>query len=266
MSVRRAATPTHRDWSVTPEKIDEAVRRLVEVAQPSRIILFGSAARGELHEHSDVDLLVVLPEEPESVREVGKRLDQAVTGIRMSKDILVVSEDRLAELGDRPSLVYREALREGRVIYEAPPMSPRRKRAKKLTPSDAGLPHTWLAHARSDLASARILRADPDVLPEQAGFHAQQAVEKAVKAALLARNVEFPYTHDLEDLVNEVTSRGMAVPIEAPEAEALTRFAVEMRYPNPEEITDADIDDAIRIADAVLAWATPLVPTPRKAT
>jgi HEPN domain-containing protein len=126
------------------------------------------------------------------------------------------------------------------------------------------LPHTWLAHARSDLASARILRANPDVLPEQAGFHAQQSVEQAVKAVLLARNVDIPYTHDLGNLVDEVTSRGMAVPTEVTEAKALTRFAVEMRYPNPDEVTEAEIDDAIRIAEATLAWAIPLVPVPRK--
>ncbi len=266
MSVGRAATPTRIDWSVTPEKIDAVVKRLVEVARPSRIILFGSAARGELDEHSDVDLLVVLPDEPESVRKVGLRLDEAVSEIHMPKDILVVSEERLAELGDRPSLVYREALREGKVVYEAPIASPRRKRGKKIKPSDAGLPHSWLAHARSDLACARTLRANPDVLPEQAGFHAQQAAEKAIKAVLLARNVNFPYTHDLEDLVNEVTSHAMAAPTELEEAKTLSRFAVETRYPNPSEITDADIDGAIRIAEAVVAWATPLVPTPPKRT
>lgn len=248
-------------WAVTQEKIDEAVRRLVEVAKPSRIILFGSAARGDLNEHSDLDLMVVLPGPPTpSHGEAVTRLYSALAGIPMAKDLIVVTEERLEELGDRPSLVYREALRQGKVVYEAPDVNPQRRRGKKSKPSDAGLPHTWLAHARSDLASARILRSNPDVLPEQAGFHAQQAVEKALKAVLLARSVDFPYTHDLEDLVNEVTSRGMAVPTEVTEVQALTRFAVETRYPSSEEITDADIDAAIRIAEAVVAWATPLVP------
>lgn len=249
--------------TVTQEKIDEAVRRLVEVARPTRIILFGSAARGELHEQSDLDLMVVLPEPPmPSHGAAVSRFYSALAGIPMAKDIVVVTEDRLAELGDRPSLVYREALRDGKVIYEAPDVSPQRRPRRSSQPSDAGLPHTWLAHARSDLASARILRANPDVLPEQAGFHAQQSVEKALKAVLLARNVDIPSTHDLENLVDEITSRGMAVPAEVTEAKALTRFAVEMRYPNPDEITDEEIDDAIRIAEATLAWATPLVPVP----
>jgi HEPN domain-containing protein/predicted nucleotidyltransferase len=255
-------------YAVTPEKIEAAVKRLVEVARPSRIILFGSAARGDLHEHSDVDLLVVVPEEPTpDHRSEAMRLRRALNDIPMAKDVLVVSEERLEELGDRPSLVYREALREGRVVYEAPQMSPRRKGRKKLKPSQAGLPHTWLAHARSDLASMRALHGNPDVFPEQALFHAQQAAEKAVKAVLLERNVDFPYTHNLENLIDDVTSRGMTVPADVARAKELSRYAVETRYPDPTvEITDENIDDAIRIAEAVVAWASSLVSTPDQAS
>jgi HEPN domain-containing protein/predicted nucleotidyltransferase len=248
---------------VTPAKIEAAVKRLVEVAHPSRIILFGSAARGALHRDSDVDLLVVLPDEPApSDGAVVTRMYSALADIPMSKDIIVVSEERLAELGDRPSLVYREALRTGKVVYEAPRMSPRRRGRRQLPPSDAGLPHTWLAHARSDLVVARLARSNSDVLPEQACFHAQQAVEKAVKAVLLARNVDFPYTHNLEELVNELTSRGLAVPIDLISAKELTRYAALTRYPHSERISEAQVDQAIEIAETVVSWAIPLVPTP----
>ena len=41
------------------QTLDDIIRRIVEVAQPEKIILFGSAARGEMNRHSDVDLLVV---------------------------------------------------------------------------------------------------------------------------------------------------------------------------------------------------------------
>jgi predicted nucleotidyltransferase len=47
--------------TVAPEVIDEIVRCIVEVAQPEEIIMFGSAARGEMGPNSDVDLLVVVP-------------------------------------------------------------------------------------------------------------------------------------------------------------------------------------------------------------
>ena len=248
-------------WAVTPEKIDAAVKRLVEVARPSRIILFGSAARGDLHEHSDVDLMVVLPDPPRpNYGEAVTRMYSALADIPMAKDLIVVTEERLAELGNRPSLVYREALREGRVVYEAPRMSPRRKSRKKAKPSQAGLPHTWLAHARSDLAVARATRDNPDVFGEQICFHAQQAAEKALKSVLLARNVDVPYTHNLENLVDVVTRHGMLVPTNVVRARDLTRYAADTRYPHSEEITESDIDAAIRIAEAVVAWATPLVP------
>jgi HEPN domain-containing protein len=180
----------------------------------------------------------------------------------MAKDIIVVSEERLAELGDRPSLVYREALRTGKVVYEAPRTSPRRRGRRTLQPSDAGLPHTWLAHARSDLACAGLLRAHSDILPEQSCFHTQQAVEKAVKAVLLARNVDFPYTHNLEELVNELTSRGLAVPIDLTSARELTRYAALARYPHLETISESQVDQAIRITEAMVTWAVPLVPLP----
>ncbi len=265
MTVDRAATPARSDWTVTPEKIDLAVKRLVEVAKPSRIILFGSAARGDLHEHSDVDLMVVLPESPEPSHGAAvTRMYSALAGIRMSKDLIVVTEDRLAELGDRPSLVYREALREGRVLYEAPTVSPRRKGGKKLQPSDAGLPHSWLAHARSDLAFARVGRDNQDVFGEQVCFHAQQAAEKALKAVLLARNVDFPYTHALEDLVKDVVSSGVAVPSDVTRAKELTRYAIVTLYPHSQEITDENLDDAMRIAEATVAWAAGLVTVPER--
>ena len=48
--------------AVTDEKIEELVRRIVDAVHPLRIILFGSAARGEMGPHSDIDVMVVMPE------------------------------------------------------------------------------------------------------------------------------------------------------------------------------------------------------------
>ena len=106
-------------WIITPEKIKEAVRKIVAFEQPERIILFGSAARGNTNIHSDVDFLVVTKGEVESPRKESVRIRQALRGLSMPMDILVISEGRLKELGDRPGLIYREALRSGKVVYEA---------------------------------------------------------------------------------------------------------------------------------------------------
>ena len=64
-----------------------------------------------------------------------------------------------------------------------------------------GTPQEWLQHARSDLAYARKGDNQPDILPNQVAFHAQQAAEKALKAVLVLRSVPFPKTHDLQDLI-----------------------------------------------------------------
>ena len=64
-----------------------------------------------------------------------------------------------------------------------------------------GSPKDWLAHAQSDLNLARIARVQKDILPEQSCFHAQQAVEKALKAVLLFKKIEFPLVHDIEELL-----------------------------------------------------------------
>lgn len=50
---------TGKPWAVTPEKIAEAVRRLIAAAAPMRLIAFGSAATGDLSIANDLDLLVV---------------------------------------------------------------------------------------------------------------------------------------------------------------------------------------------------------------
>jgi len=106
-------------WVVTPEKIDAAIKRIVSVAQPRKVILFGSVVAGKPDIHSDVDILVVTGDEVESSRKESVRIRRALRGISMPMDILVIPEKRLQELADQPGLVYREAARHGRIVYEA---------------------------------------------------------------------------------------------------------------------------------------------------
>jgi HEPN domain-containing protein len=79
--------------------------------------------------------------------------------------------------------------------------------------------------ARSDLRLARLVEKS-DILPEQICFQAQQAGEKAFKAVLLHRKINFPLTHDLEELLAVFEQTGMAVPSEFEGVGALTPYAV----------------------------------------
>ena len=105
-------------WAITPAKVDQAVRRLVETGRPRKIILFGSYVRGETHRDSDLDVLVVVEDNVENARKESVRLRHALCGIRLCLDVLVVRESDFNRLKDRIGLIYREAVRHGRLVYE----------------------------------------------------------------------------------------------------------------------------------------------------
>lgn len=122
-----------------------------------------------------------------------------------------------------------------------------------------GTPQDWLRHAASDLAVASQPR-DSAVLCETLCYHAQQAVEKSIKAVLLSRGVPFSYTHDLAKLITILQEAGIPWRAELDEAADLTRYAVQTRYPGmPDPVTDADLRHATKVARSVLAWAEGLI-------
>ena len=118
-AMQRYGSAADVPWAVTAEKIESVVRRIVEVAAPRRIVLFGSAARGETDRDSDVDLLVVVGPDVEDSRAECVRIRRALRDIHMPMDILVVREDQLAHLAADPGLIYAEALRTGAVLHDA---------------------------------------------------------------------------------------------------------------------------------------------------
>jgi predicted nucleotidyltransferase len=105
-------------WEVTPQKVQAAVEKIIETAHPRQIILFGSYVRGHMQRDSDLDVLVVAEGPVDNPRQESVRIRRALRGIDMPMDILVVAERRLKELADTPGLIYREALREGKVVFD----------------------------------------------------------------------------------------------------------------------------------------------------
>src|SRR5262245_7191386 len=106
-------------WAITPEKIEAAIKRIISVAQPCKVILFGSVVVGKPDIHSDVDILVVTGNEVESSRKESVRIRRVLRGILMPMDILVIPEKRLQKVAHQSGLVYWKALRHGRVMYGA---------------------------------------------------------------------------------------------------------------------------------------------------
>lgn len=112
------ATATTPIWAPTPEKMQAAVERLVAVAQPTKIILFGSQARGDADDRSDVDLLVIKPHVTDRYEELVE-LDRSLAGILLPVDILLVSDAEFEERANQLGTVERAARQEGRVLYAA---------------------------------------------------------------------------------------------------------------------------------------------------
>lgn len=101
----------------------------------------------------------------------------------------------------------------------------------------------WVRFAREDLEGAEALLADADFIPRHACWLAQQAAEKALKAALVSETVSFPFRHDLDALRNLLPD-GWSVKTEHPDLAELTEWAVEARYPG--DWPDPTVQDAQR--------------------
>lgn len=102
----------------TTPTVQAAVDRLVAAGHPRKVILFGSHARGEATEESDVDFLVIV-RATASRRADMIRLRNALRPLRIPADVLVATEDQITEWGDVPGTVLYDALRDGRIVYEA---------------------------------------------------------------------------------------------------------------------------------------------------
>ena len=104
--------------SVSEEALEEIIRRVVEVAQPERIILFGSAARGEMGPNSDVDLLVVKRGKFDQRRLTGD-IYVSLHGVGQAVDVVVVTPEQVERYRKTHWLVIAPALREGREVYHS---------------------------------------------------------------------------------------------------------------------------------------------------
>ena len=98
--------------------LEEIIKRVVAVAHPERIILFGSAARETMGPHSDVDLLVVKSGEFDQGQVLGD-IYVNLHGVGQAVDIVLVTPEQLERYKNTHCLVIAPALRDGKEIYRA---------------------------------------------------------------------------------------------------------------------------------------------------
>ena len=98
--------------------LGEIVRRVLSVARPDRILLFGSAATGEMTKDSDIDLLVVAPA-PKNRHEERLRIAEAIGDIEYPVDVIIIASERFEATKNVIGGIAYPAHKYGRVLYEA---------------------------------------------------------------------------------------------------------------------------------------------------
>jgi len=101
---------------VTQQALQSAILTLAESFQPEKIILFGSQARNDADQHSDVDLLIIT-EVHGSRRDLMVKMDRALRGSGFARDIVILTPEEFERDKDISGTVARPAWQEGKILY-----------------------------------------------------------------------------------------------------------------------------------------------------
>ena len=246
---------------VTDALLDRMVQAIVDEVDPEQVILFGSRGRGEERENSDVDLIVVEAEPfgpGRSRRKELVRLYHALSGFHVPADLLVFSHDDVDYWRDSLNHVLARALREGKVLHEPTTVANHSAIAQgvdgKLHTSDVKCARMLLDAATRHVDTLRVLYRSDEVPDEVFGFHVQQAAEKLLKAWIALLGDVYPPTHDIEELLNLLASRGVAVKFFGGLV-GLTPYAVEFRYAGVDPDAEPfDREGVLALVQALLEW------------
>ncbi|MCX6345899.1 MAG: nucleotidyltransferase domain-containing protein [Armatimonadetes bacterium] len=100
------------------EILDDLKERVLQVVSPIKIILFGSAVRGDMKPDSDIDILVVLQDDVDC-GQVLRKIYRNMIGLKAAVDVIAINESNLNLYGNEYGMVYYSAQKEGREIYAA---------------------------------------------------------------------------------------------------------------------------------------------------
>ena len=99
------------------DPLSKIIKTIVQVAEPERIILFGSHAKGNNKAESDYDLLI-LKRDIKSARALTQQIYLNMKNIGAPVDIIVIDAEKFEQLKTDPYLIYSEAAKNGMVVYE----------------------------------------------------------------------------------------------------------------------------------------------------
>lgn len=110
--------------------------------------------------------------------------------------------------------------------------------------------------AKEDATAVREFAANSEISDGIIGFHAQQAVEKWLKAAMALHGVSQARIHDIGRLLQLLENEDIELPANADRLDELTIYAVPLRYDDLLDAEPLDRDDTVQLVDAVEAWAS----------
>ena len=239
---------------ITRQDIQATCDDIVREFSPLQVILFGSYAYGAPTEDSDVDLLVVMPIPKSEFRNKAVEIRQRIP-YRFSMDLLVRSPEEIAYRVSYNDWFLREITEKGMLIHgsnadyntgkQQDTASPIKKEKGYMNP----LTLEWIEKAEEDYNSANWLQQSPNPVRNSICFHAQQCIEKYLKAWLQEANIPFSKTHDLEELLNLILPTLPAWHLWQPDFK-ITTYAVESRYPG-DSATAENTQHAMHICDEV---------------
>ena len=242
---------------ISSREIQATCDDIVREFAPLQVILFGSYAYGTPTEDSDVDILVVMAFlQAETRRQVLEMKRRVPTRFRL--DLHVRSAADIAYRVSHNDWFLRDALEKGNVLYETQGASPMPLAKEALVPvweeNGSMNPLTMeLVHkAEGDYITVQSMLPQIGIrtIPDIICFHAQQCIEKYLKAWLQEANIRAPRTHDLNELL------ALSVPSHPEwrkwrrDFAAFGKYAVDGRYP-AYFATAADVEHAARICGEV---------------
>ena len=236
--------PTGFDKPVE-ETLPAVVERIARELKPEKIVLFGSYARGEQTPDSDVDLLVIMEMDGSHV-ERSLAVSQLIDPRPFPTDIVVRTPDEVQRAFDRKEFFVPHILSEGRVLYDGGgtwAVNDEEPQSGSLPPDIA----EWLKIAEEDFKAAQSLLRHKTPLARIASFHAQQCIEKYLKAVLITYGGYVIKTHNLQELFDACVAEGVSLALDAVELKTLSDYAVQARYPS-KNLTVDEAREAVRIA------------------
>lgn len=182
-------------------KIQQVVNDLMAY-EPEKIILFGSAARGDTDEYSDIDLIVIKDTDQRFIQ----RLVDAASFLSpyISVDVLVYTPAELKAMIEAENPFIQQALEEGKVLYEKTGCYSERSeesRPLRRTPAPLETAKRWLAQAEHSLSMSRVLFNNG--FWSGVCFQSEQTAQFALKAFLYYKGRRFIHIHSIRELVLE---------------------------------------------------------------